>query len=223
MPGLKLPSEEQAGLTKLQALSEDQASNLLTAIGSAAAKADVDDLTISDLPDIYGLPRADAQQIVETLVSLYHLRAYAEVEIDEFIDDICEVMEAAGNQRSVARTAVQEYRPRLTKFLSIEDVNIAAKSTVLRYEHERTVHSVRILTDARPVFGSDIKAAPEAAVIMHTLKIAFHEATNLREMFFALDEEDLKALTRAAERAELKAAGLYNFLAKAQIKVFKQS
>jgi hypothetical protein len=219
VPDLKLPANEKAALEKLQALSEGAASNLLSAIKSAALKADTDGLTIDDLSELSGLSKGDADKILETLVSLYHYRAYAEVGLDEFIDDICRPIESS-REKNFQQLATPEFRARLAKFLGLEDLNRAAKSSVLRYEHERTVHHLRILTDARPIFGSDAAVAPEAAVILHTLKIGYQHAGHTGEMFFGFDEHDLEGLKKEIQRAELKATSLRSVLAKAQVKVF---
>lgn len=221
MPDLKLPPAEQAGLAKLQALSGQATSALLSAIRSAAAKADTDGLTISDLPEIPDVPRTDAEQILETIVSLHHVRAYADVELDEFITDIRESLASAGGKEfSLAKGATREFQHRIKEFLRLDDVYRAAKSSVLRYEQERTVHALRIVTDARPVFGNNASESPEAAVILHTLKISYHHAGRLGELFFAFDERDLEELKKAIQRAELKATSLRSVLAKAQVKVF---
>jgi len=221
VPDLKLPLDEQVGLAKLQALSDEVAAGLLSAISSAAMKADTDGLAVADLAEISGLSKIDANQILETLVSLYHVRAYAEVELDEFVTDVSESMESAGRKDfPVQKGAIQRFRGRLARFLGLEDVDRAAKSSVLRYEHERTVHSLRILTDARPIFGGNAAEPPEAAVLLHTLKIAYHRAGSLGEVFFAFDEKDLEELKKAILRAEMKARSLRSVLAKAQVKIF---
>jgi hypothetical protein len=218
---LKLPPDEQTGLLKLHALSDQAASNLLSAISSAAIKAEIDGLTIADLPEIPELSRTDAEQILETIVSLSHLRAYAEMGLDEFITDICQTMQSAGRKDlSLQKDALPQFRARLAKFLGLEDINRAAKSSVLRYEQERTVHGLRILTDARPIFGNDAAAAPEAAVILYTLKIRYYQAGHMAEMFFSFDEGDLEQLKEAIQRAELKATSLRSVLVRAKVKVF---
>ena len=214
MAELKIPPDEQAGLARLEALSDQEASNLLLVIRSAASKADTDGLTVADLPEVPGMSRADVEQILDTVISLYHVRAFSEVELPEFIADI------AASLRSVGRKGGKEFLTRLTDFLAVEDLNRAAKSSALRYEQERSVHRLRILTDARPVFGNDITESPEAVVILHTLKIEYHHAGRLGEVFFALDEKDLESLKRTIQRAELKATSLRSALAKAKVKIF---
>jgi hypothetical protein len=221
VPKLRIPPDEQTGLVQLQALSAPAASKLLSAIKAAASKTDTDGLTVADLPEIPEVSRPDVEQILNTVVALYHVRAFSDVELDEFIADVCEFLSSEGRKDfSRAKGAMQQLRERLTEFLGIEDLNRAAKSTALRYEQERSVHSVRILTDARPVFGNDIRELPEAVVILHTLKIEYHHAGRLGETFFAFDERDLEELKKAIQRAELKATSLRSALAKAKVKVF---
>lgn len=221
MARLKLLSSDQAGLTKLQGLPEQSAVDLLSAIKKAAEKASVDGLTIEDIPEIPGLSKADTEEILDAIDSLYHIRAYAEVEADEFVSDVCNAMRLAAKKDStLTKSAEAQFRERLVKFLTLEDVSLAAKSSVLRYEHERTVHGVRILTDARPIFGSDASNPPDAAVVSQTLKIGYHHAGHVGEMFFAFDEGDLSELKRAIHRAEAKATSLRAVLSKGGVKVF---
>ena len=224
MPELRIPSDEQAGLAKLQSISDDVASRLLAAIQSAASRAETDGLTIANLAEVSDLSKADQESILDTLLSLYRVRAFSEVSLDEFIADVCDAMISAERPDfSPTDEAVRRLKDRLGRFLGIEDLDRAAKATVLRYEHERTVHGLRILTDARPVFGGDVSKAPEAVVINHTLKLSYHYSGRIKEAFFAFDEKDLQELKRAVERAQSKAASLCTMLAKAEVKVFKLS
>jgi hypothetical protein len=221
VPGLRLSADEQAGLAKLQALSTVVASNFLSAIKSAAIKADTDGLTIADLPEIPELSKTDAKDILDAVVSVYHVRAYSEVELDEFVDDVCESMESSERKDfSSEKGDIQQFRVRIREFLGLDEVDRAAKSNVLRYEQERTVHRVRILTDARPIFGDDATETPKAAVIIHTLKIGYHHNDDVEEVFFSLDESDLEELGKAVQRAALKATSLRSMLATAKVKVF---
>jgi hypothetical protein len=222
VPGLKIQPEEREGLAKLRGLSEQTANSLLSAIKLAAGKANVDSLTDFELPEISNLSPTDADLIIRTVDSLYHVRAFAEIGLEEFVVDVCDSLESDEETSFFeSESALEEFRRRLTDFLGIAEVNRAAKSTVLRYEQERPVHDVRILTDARPIFGDDATAAPEAAVILHTLKIAYHFAGRLEELFFSLDERDLEELKKAVHRAELKAINLASVLSNAEMKIYK--
>jgi hypothetical protein len=132
-------------------------------------------------------------------------------------------MRSASHPKFLAsEVAVEQFEARLTQFMSITTLAQAAKGDILMYEHERTVYALRILTDARPIFGDSAEAPPEAIEIMHMLKIAFHRGSQHEEEFFALDELDLAELRRVVERAELKARSLRAALKRTGMKVLRE-
>jgi hypothetical protein len=129
---------------------------------------------------------------------------------------------AAPSDFPATAEAIGKFRKRVQEFLVIGGITRSAKTDLLRYEHERSVHSLRILTDVRPVFGNNVEEPPEATVIIHTLKLAYHRGGRLEEAFFGMDESDLQNLKEAVARAELKAKSIRAALAKAQLKVISE-
>jgi hypothetical protein len=217
---LRIPPEHQRGLQKLYELSDESAAELLLSIQLAAGKEESDRLTLSTLSEIRGLPRKQEGEILDTISSLYRVRATADVSFEEFVSDICDSLRSPDSKDfRLPKEGVERFAKRLSKFLSVEALNRAVKATILRYEHERTLCSVRILTDARPVFGNDGVERPEAVVIFHMLKIAYHDSNNVREIYFSLDENDLQAVKKAVLRAELKSDSLRDALAAGKLKV----
>ncbi len=224
MPELEIPAEHQRGLAKLHGLSSERAGELLAAIQLAARKADTDRISPSGIPDIPGLPPRDKEEIFETVLSLYRVRTKAEVSIEEFITDISDFLQSPeSTEFQITTEEAGKLADRLKEFLSIDALNFFAKATIPRYEHERTLHDLRILTDARPVFGEDPSGSPEAAVIFHMLKIAYHQSNRIEEIFFSLDENDLDYLKEMVLRAELKAKSLQNALSAGHIKVIHEA
>ncbi len=208
MSDLRIPSEHQRGLARLYKLSDSVADELLASIKSAVSKEQSDDLSASDLPKLVGLSSENLQEVLNTLAALYGVRINAEVSIEEFIPDVIESLQSPSSQEfQLPAESVDSFSARLKKFLSIDALNRAAKARVLRYEHERTFCTARILTDARPVF-EDTVGRPEATVIFHMLKIAYHEAGDVRELYVSLDENDLDELRDVIKRAELKSKAL---------------
>ncbi len=218
MTSIKVPPDHIPALVKLSSLSALTASSLQTAVASAAARMGSRDLSPKEVGPIAGLNEMDLEQILEAVTGLQHVQAFTEISIDELLSDVSESVRSA-NQADVPAADIKELKERLRVFLNNQDLAIAAKTNVLRYEHERVLHSLRILTDARPIFGNDVQKPPELMTIDHILKIAFHRAGRLEEEFFALDEDDLKTLKEAVQRAEQKANSLRALLTKSQIKV----
>jgi hypothetical protein len=222
VPLLKIPDEHVSSLVKLQSLSSGHSSLLRDALASAAAKKESTEFSPADIGPIEGLPEMDVEAIVDAITGLHHAHAFHETPLSEFVDDVVKTMRSAPTSGfSTEVGAVNAFKERVRSFLDIGQLALATKSNVLNWEHERILHSLRILTDARPIFGIDVEKPPEAIAIGHMLKLAYHRGGRLEEEFFALDEEDLQTLKKAVQRAELKAKSLRAALAK-NLKVMGQ-
>lgn len=220
LPALNIPSEHQSGLARLHNLEEGVASSLLTAIKAAAETSRKDSVSVEELEPIHGLNQSDAEEILDTLTSLYRVRASADVTVSEFVTDVCESMRyGVRKDLRLSEAELPKFKERITKFLSLDILNRLTKGVILRYDHEHPFCTARILTDARPVFGIDPQEPPESIVIFHMLKIEYHEGRSIREIYFALDESDLTKLENLIDRAKKKAASLLKALTASNMKI----
>lgn len=221
MPSLNIPPELQPGLAKLANLPDDVATALFSAIQRVATVTH--NPWVEQVGQIPGLPPTHQNEILEALNSLYQVRASADVPVAEFASDVCDAMEhRVRKDLAVPLAKIPAFQERLTKFLAIDVLNRAAKATVLRHDHEHPLCSARILTDARPVFGQDATEGPEGMVISHMLRIAYHEGRNIKEIYIALDNEDLDEMASIVDRARKKAASLKKALTAAKITVIDE-
>lgn len=77
------------------------------------------------------------------------------------------------------------------------------KATALTYAHQNIFRASRIITDLRPVFnvsGDQIRAI----VLTHVLGVEYFDGVRNQRIEFALDEADVEALRKSAERAQTK-------------------
>ncbi|MCX6381767.1 MAG: hypothetical protein NT023_20210, partial [Armatimonadetes bacterium] len=100
----------------------------------------------------------------------------------------------------------------LKQILSVEQIDIIAKATSVLLDHERVYSNARVLTDIRPVFSSDVAIMPTAVLIVHMLKIGYHENGEHKEFYVALDTEDVRKLQETLERATTKDKSLKDLL-----------
>jgi hypothetical protein len=218
---IRIPQDHLTGLTKLALLPDDLASELREAIAKAVEKKKGSDISAEDIGTIGVLSRSDVDSIVEAVVGLNHAKTYYELSVDDFVEDVSEAIRESPEKLTDDVIAGVERRVR--EFLSIGQLVQYAKTNVLRYDHERTVHNLRILTDIRPVFGASVEEAPQIGVITHTLKIGYHHSLQRQdESFFAMDERDLQELKKAVERAEIKAKSIRKALSDSQIRIINQ-
>jgi hypothetical protein len=159
------------------------------------------------------------EEIVDSLTSLYRLRLRVNVPITRLAEDAAT---AAREQIANFTTAIgTPFQDRLASLLVLDSLNVlTAKARELQTESERVFCEARILTDIRPIFGIQLGTVPEAAVIVHTLKIGFHDAETSahKEIFIALDSDDIGTLKKIAERAEEKARILKSMLDAAKLR-----
>jgi hypothetical protein len=168
------------------------------------------------IPTVPRLPRESLEQIMDAVNTMYHVRAYADVPIDEFASDVCQ---ALIDGKELPLEQQPKFRKRLIQVLNSPALSIAAKAVVLLGEHEHLFCEARIVTDARPVYGKDVTEPPDAMVMTHVLKIQFHGVGgSLDEIYIGLGSNDIKQLRNVLERAEEKARSLQTVLERAGIK-----
>jgi hypothetical protein len=216
---LRIPSEHQPGLIKLALLSDEVASELRSALGTAARK-ESGIVSANSLDPIRGLAGEDLDQIVEAVISLNHGIVYSDLNMEEVINSVTNsIQKASPTDFPVTEDASNRLKKRIEDFVTIDEVVRYSKLHILKYEHERTVNNLRILTDVRPIFVKGPGEQPEIALVVHTLKLAYHRGGRLDELYFAMDETDLRHLKEAVARAELKAKTIRAALTKAQLEV----
>jgi hypothetical protein len=151
---------------------------------------------------------ADLKGLVHALASLYRLRSRSDITAEVLANDVAEATSKDGYFQGISPDLT---RDRLARLLALDSLNlIDAKAKELQSEAERTFCDTRIVTDLRPVFGSNVAGSPDAMIIVHTLKIGYHDAGDQKhkEMYFALDTDDIGKLAEALRRAQDKTKAL---------------
>jgi hypothetical protein len=193
---LSIPKTDQLGLVILRDLSDDVFQSLLLEIERSQGS----------IPAVEHLSPDDAEQLMDAVNSMYRVRAYADVPLEEFVSDVCDSLLEYDELKP---DQVPRFREKLIRVLGSDALNIAAKAVALLSEHERLFCSARIVTDARPVYGKNVSEPPDAMIITHILKIDYHVAGgNLDEIYIGLDSNDIKELRDVIDRAEEKTKSL---------------
>jgi hypothetical protein len=205
---LQIPERYKPGFIVLAGLSASSYQEFLTAVKSAPNTfATTRELDVWISSEVKGIPPGDIAKLIESVISIHRLLSRFPAGAQKLA---AEVTEAAADGIDNFRVADGvDFAGRLAELLAADSFNILSlKAKELQLQAERLFCEARVLTDVRPVFGEKAGDPPTAMVVIHTLKIVFHEALTHKEFYLALDAEDIASLKKTLERAEDKARSL---------------
>jgi hypothetical protein len=221
---LNIPERYRGPLSSIRSLSEQDVHEIRAVLDQVVSPSDRKSDSEHELPSdpsaaIIAVRKASSRtgianftKILEVLVTLYEIKSQRDISVEEFVDDVCDAMESLDNpEQHLAHSDRPDFAGKLLTLLNAEVFALVAKAHDLVTENERTFCHARILTDLRPIFGSVVEDGPRAAIVMHTLKLAFHQQgsnDDHGEFYVALDADDLQTLRKLIDRAEAKAKSL---------------
>jgi len=154
------------------------------------------------------IPQDDIKSFVGLLCGLYPVKENNNKTASQIAADL---KETAQDEKPLfftpEKAAILEQR--MTRLLSIDKaIAVTAKAHDVVTEHQHVFCAARIFSDIRPVFSASADVV-SAAVVVHTLNIAYHEAGEHKEFYVAMDKTDIDSLKKVIERAEKKAKALH--------------
>lgn len=218
MTPIKVPKDQERGIVSIAKLSDDSVEQLIQALAEAPPTFNPETLADRIAEKIDDVSRDDIDGLVSTLVSLYSALDYFDSSIEQLAANVGRAVvegKIAGLESS--EDALERFRERLIRLLSIDSIGIRSRSINLLLEQDHAFCGARILTDIRPLFAADLTAPPTAGLLVHTLRINYHEGGELKQFFVAMDSKDLEDLRSVLVRADSKAAKLKSVLEAANI------
>jgi hypothetical protein len=208
---LRIPEASYEALQTLLALSHEQTQALAEALKQARPTfwtADFAKSVASTLEDV--IDPSDVYDLVFLLGGLYVARTSGDHSIADFVEHVCEAMEESGEATLVPKGGDwSSFKERLIRLLDTDQsLAVTAKAADVMTQQAHSYCSARVITDLRPVFKTDPGEVPEAALVIHTLKITFHEGDKVNQFFVALDSKDVRDLRDLLDRAEQKERAL---------------
>ena len=206
---INIPREDAEELIQLIKLSDEETQQLIDALGNTKPRLSPIKFAsevFSKIPTIH-----HGIDLVRVITTLYSVRSSTDLNIPEYIQVVQESVQAAGVGENTKINDEQWilFRTRLDTLLKLDQpLSVVSKASSLMTEQENNFHEARILTDLRPIFSENTREPPNAGVIIHQLKISYHQEGRIREFFVALDASDIKQLRGVLQRAEEKEKSL---------------
>ncbi len=199
----RVPPEQIGHIKKFLELPDEKIAGFLDALAKADPQFNVSDLA-AEVSGPLDVPQPLAEGIVRVLASLYLTRDL-EQPIEKFLDQ--EVFIALKRAQAFSAENIKDQWSKLRKFLLAallleRSVGTAAKAGPILTQHERIFNGARIMTDLRPIFHLNVSEKPDAAVIIHMLRITQRDNFGRQsDEYFALDSNDIAVMKKLIERA----------------------
>jgi hypothetical protein len=212
----RIPDRYRAGLEKINVLSLEVVSAITDALKATPGPFSLKQLE-SIIERVAGLGSEDANKVTITLHSLYAFMAATECPVAELVQVLMGAMAASGVKAlAVTDDNKRDFTSKLTHLLSLKPVERASKIEQLKADHSAIFYDAKIVTDMRPVFD-DPHERPIGAIVVHTLKVITHESGQHKELYFALDNDDVATLKKIADRALDKSSSLKQLLTESNL------
>jgi len=214
---LSIPERYQFGVSKIRDLPMDTVRLFRAALDKSVFNEERQEATavaasaFESISRSANEPAGEFKKISEALVSMYLAKSGRDIPLEEFANRVADALEALPDPAlRLAPGDRGPFKEKLQILLGAEVFGVISKIDDLRTESERVFCHARIVTDLRPVFGSDVRTGPMALLVTHTLKIAYHGSgrNGDNELYVSLDARDLSELKDVILRAEAKASTL---------------
>lgn len=210
-PQLRLPKSAIGGFAAVYHCTDNEFQQVVSALQDVHPALYERDL-ISQVIDRIPVDSALVEKVIEVAMGLYLFTRNYKKEKQAAIDEVCQALIEMEDERlSGLPDNLDKLKHRLGELLELErSIGITSKAADVLTEHQHVYRSgmSRIVSDIRPIFSNDISEQPTAAVVVHTLKLAYQEDGETKEFYLALDTHDLQELQELLSRAKTKAATL---------------
>jgi hypothetical protein len=221
MPQLRLPDYYHVGIKHLIQLSQDQVTGLISTLQAEQPIYYHPRQLADGIAPKVNIDRQALWPIIHALVGLYTVRAVTGLSIEDFAEAIAVAVEEKGLQ-PLAPESRARLKANLVPLLSLDGaLGVASKALSVVADQNRIFIHARVLSDLRAVFKEDPEVSPSAMAIVHTLMIRYHESGDLKSFFVALDDEDVRKLRGALERAQKKSTTLKSVAKSANIPIIR--
>jgi hypothetical protein len=202
----RVPERALGPLAEFIRLPDEAIYHLIEALGEAHAAPRVEDVA-EVIAAATSLDVDEVERILSMFAGMHLSREASQVSLADFVKELASSLEKRADPK-LTPTDWSVFRNNVSAILSAESLTISAKAQDLVFENEHGLHSVRIITDVRHIFGAEPKDRPKACVIVHMLNIVYHDIDGMKEFYVAIDRSALEHLKLAIERAEVKERNL---------------
>lgn len=224
MNNLKIPPQYNVGIRLIIKTDEPVFNKLLNAITEVHPSVDINNLSLEISPKIEELSINDLQEILRTIRSIYSLRNRENIKNNEIIRGLINAVSTDESFSDLSAEELTVFEDRLNELFVIDGcISISSEAITLLQEYEHIFSNSRIVTDVRPIFKTEKKEGIAGALVVHNLRIAYQDASGIKEFYVALDSNDVKNLYEQLSQSLIEADIIQTMLNKANVLYLDQN
>jgi hypothetical protein len=208
MARLKIPDRYKAALTLLMEMDEPTFEVLSSELHQAplsVSDKEFSEKTFEKMARKY--TQSDIVSLARALQALSTIRNSAEVSLETFSNDVTEAF--SESNPGLEKVRLDTFKGRIQKALNAPTFSLEGKATSLIISDDHRYCKSRVVTDLRPVFNENLDDGPELMMLVHSLKLTYHEGDAKQRVFhLAMNGRDVAELRSVLDRAEAKAKSL---------------
>jgi hypothetical protein len=223
-PKFNVPRQELPFFKQLVSTTPETLKTLTEALAKQPPSLDVDKLAMAVAKDA-NVEESVAQQLLQLVWRLTMVQRRLELSAEDFVNSLAAGLDTLPNDEWSAedRAGWAKVIGPLEELLTSDTAaTSSAKASELLFDQQLGLCSSRIITETRAVFDDSAQTI-KGILLFHTLVLRCHEGSNNRDIYIALDSNDLILLREQLERAERKEKVLQNTLQSAGLKVIDVS
>jgi hypothetical protein len=218
MKTLRIPQQYQSGINLIIKIDEILFNKLLNAITEVNPFVNIDSIVLELSAQIEEISIHDLEEIVRAIRSIYSLRTQENLKNSEIIIGLSNSLSQDDAFSELSSEELASFEQRMNKILEIDgSISISSKAMSLLQEYDSMFLNSRIVTDIRPVFKTETKEGIAGALVVHTLRISYQDASGSQEFYVALDANDVKKLLEQLSQSLVEADVIQSMLDKTQI------
>lgn len=218
MKRIKIPPQYKLGITLIIKIDEKVFNKFLNAITEIRPFLDIDTLASEISPQIEELSINDLQEILKAIRSIYALNTEEHLQFNEIIEGFRNAVIRDQEFSGVSDEELALFAERLNKLLDVDgSISVSSKAIGLLNAYEHILLNSRIFADIRPIFKTDSKQEIAGALVVHTLKIEYQDASGLKEFYVALDSNDIQNLQKQLSESLVQAEAIHSLLNKTDV------
>ena len=224
MADLHIPPKFRAALVHLATLGDQavgEISDLLEAAPGVLTSRDAAQESVGRLTKV---SPEDGMAILEAVIPLLFYKSSQAFTTDQVLKSVVKTLKGgAKDEAKLSASQTPAFEKNIGRLLDLSQVALKAKALSLATECPRLFTDSKIISDLRPIFGTEVSQRPLGAAVIHTMRIAFAEDSAEKEFFVQMDLQDLKSLHELVARAIQKDSSLKTFLQETKLQIFETS